>query len=262
MLAPQRPPHERARFGVHMRLQQTDEIGTQGAVTCQDPSAKTEIKTYIRPHTCGFLACLLPFALPPGPRPPRPQPPLRSVPSFRQVPQPDEHPAPLAQGPHAIVPRWVLFPACPYCHHVPESPGLSLARCLAASSVLGLGLPPGPVAPLLAPSPVTAHSTRATHSIKKRTAGWLRHPLVGHDPARLAEDLRLEVAEEPLREDPHPGPSPSSCCASRSFLVWAEAITWNPAWERTSAMGPQHPPALNPVNGMRKTQADPSASIQ
>uniref|UniRef100_A0A8C9ATN5 Uncharacterized protein n=1 Tax=Prolemur simus TaxID=1328070 RepID=A0A8C9ATN5_PROSS len=74
---------------------------------------------------------------------------------------------------------------------------------------------------------------------------WLRPPHVGHDPARSAEDLRLEMAEEPLREDPHPGPSPSSCCASHSFLVWVEAITWNPAWEGTSAMGPQHPPALN-----------------
>ncbi|XP_011847011.1 PREDICTED: uncharacterized protein LOC105547877 isoform X3 [Mandrillus leucophaeus] len=67
----------------------------------------------------------------------------------------------------------------------------------------------------------------------------IRH--VGRGLAGSAEELLMDAAEEapmgPTTLDPSLLPGGPLV----SFVVWAEAITWIPTWERTSDVGPQPP---------------------
>uniref|UniRef100_A0A5F7ZDL8 Uncharacterized protein n=1 Tax=Macaca mulatta TaxID=9544 RepID=A0A5F7ZDL8_MACMU len=64
---------------------------------------------------------------------------------------------------------------------------------------------------------------------------------VGRGLAGSAEELLMDAAEEapmgPTTLDPSLLPGGPLV----SFVVWAEAITWIPPWERTSDVGPQPP---------------------
>nr|XP_021530896.1 uncharacterized protein LOC105730191 isoform X2 [Aotus nancymaae] len=66
---------------------------------------------------------------------------------------------------------------------------------------------------------------------------------VGRGLAGSAEELQMEVEEETLMGPTTPDPSLLPGRPLAFFLVWADAITWIPAWEGTSNVGPQPPPA-------------------
>uniref|UniRef100_A0A2K5EYR2 Uncharacterized protein n=1 Tax=Aotus nancymaae TaxID=37293 RepID=A0A2K5EYR2_AOTNA len=66
----------------------------------------------------------------------------------------------------------------------------------------------------------------------------MRHCPVGRGLAGSAEELQMEVEEETLMGPTTPDPSLLPGRPLAFFLVWADAITWIPAWEGTSNVGP------------------------
>ncbi|XP_054423703.1 uncharacterized protein LOC129066206 isoform X3 [Pteronotus mesoamericanus] len=145
-----------------------------------------------------------------------------------------------------------------YLSALPRGPSLGLHR---------LGVPmarPGPVSPGLCPpqanlglklvwgppprpvaSPVIAHPHEPPPSTENQTSG-LAPP--------WSDRLKnwTEEAEEPP-EDHRPGPRPPSdghlaspACPVLCFLVWAEAVAWNPLWEGTSDAAPAPCPCKTP----------------